>query len=259
VAFKNELGENALHEAAKEGHCNIVQLMLDNGLDPDVRTDDGDTPLSLAADGDFPAVVDMLLSLGCNVNNRDCDNETPVHRAAYNGNLEMVVKLVNAGANPDCRSKLNMSPLWIAVYKDSLKMVNYLLVKNVELEVVSRGIEAIDISYIYENPRSVLYAAIDWSSMDVVKNLVLAGYNIYQESWIMAHDFSDDNRNQSQKQQMLLHFASSPPTLQALCRNFLRRQFKMKVIECVNSLEVPENLKDCLLLKDFIAEEFYKM
>jgi hypothetical protein len=33
----------------------------------------------------------------------------------------------------------------------------------------------------------------------------------------------------------------------------------MKVIDCVNSLEVPQNLKDYLLLKDFIAEEFYKM
>jgi ankyrin repeat protein len=171
----------------------------------------------------------------------------------------MVVKLVNTGANPDCRCKLNMSPLWIAVYMDSLEIVNYLLVKNVELEVVSCGAEVYGTSYIYEDPESVLYAAMEWSSMDIVKNLVLAGYNIYQESWIMAGDFPDDDPDKSQQQQMLLDFASSPPTLQALCRNFLRRQFKRKVIECVNSLEVPQNLKDYLLLKDFIPEEFYKM
>jgi hypothetical protein len=172
----------------------------------------------------------------------------------------MVVKLVNAGAYPDCRNNANTSPLWNAVYTDRLDIVRYLLVKNVELEVLSRGFESDGESFIYEVPRSVLYVAADWSSMDAVKTLILAGYNIYRERWIMALGCPSYMPNlQSEQRQMLLNVASSPPTLQALCRNFLRRHFKKNVIDCVNALEIPQNLKDYLLLKDFIAEEFYEM
>jgi cytohesin len=264
VASKNVQGYTALHVAAWNGYCNIVQLLLDTGMNHDSRTQDGNTPLALAAHGDHTSVIDMLLPLGCNVNNADKDNDTPLLYATFNKNLEMVVKLVNAGANPDCRNKLNTTPLWNAVYTNSLRMVKYLLVKNVELEVASSGIDQhahSDVAtLIYPEPRSVLYVAADKSSMDLVMTLILAGYNIYQESWIMAHDFPEDNPNlQSQQQQMLLHFASSPPRLLALCRNFFRRKFQKKVIDCVNSLEVPKNLKDNLVLKNFIAEEFFKM
>jgi ankyrin repeat protein len=251
---------SALHEAAWYGHCNIVQLLLDTGMDQDLQAWDGNTPLSRAAQGNHTAVVNMLLPLGCNVNNTEgCHYETPLHSATFNGNLEMAVKLINAGANPDCRSRRNTSPLWMAVYSNSLDIVKYLLVKNVELEVVSCGFGLIEFS-LYQEARSVLYVAADRCSMDLVMTLIQAGYNINQESWIMAHEFPKDNPDlQSQKQQMLLDFVSSPPTLQALCRNFCRRQFKRKVIDCVNSLEIPQNLKDHLLLKDFIAEKFFNM
>ncbi|XP_048735277.2 serine/threonine-protein phosphatase 6 regulatory ankyrin repeat subunit A-like [Ostrea edulis] len=264
VASKNVQGYTALHVAAWNGHCDIMQLLLDTGMNHDAQTQDGNTPLALAAHGNHTNIIDMLLPLGCNVNNADKDMDTPLLYATFNKNLEMVVKLVNAGANPDCRNKLNTTPLWNAVYTDSLRMVKYLLVKNVELEVASCGIDQhahSDVATpIYPEPRSVLYVAADRSSMDLVMTLILAGYNIYQENWILAHEFPEDNPNlQSQQQQMLLHFASAPPRLLALCRNFFRRRFKKKVIDCVNSLEIPKNLKGNLILKNFIAEEFFKM
>jgi ankyrin repeat protein len=170
VRSKNERGYTALHEAASFSDCKIVQLLLDTGMEPDLRTEDGNTLLSLAAFRNHTGVIDMLFPLGCNVNNEDEQNESPLHMAAKNGNLEMVVKLVNAGANPDCRNIVNMSPLWSAVYeyadRNSVEIVKYLLVKNVEMEVTSCGIEPGFSDEVYDDPRSLLYVAADWSSMD---------------------------------------------------------------------------------------------
>ncbi|XP_062577762.1 ankyrin-1-like [Saccostrea cucullata] len=264
VTSKNVQGYTALHVAAWNGYCNIVQLLLDSGMSHDTRTEDGNTPLSLAAHGNHTAVIDMLLPLGCNVNNADKDDDTPLLYASFNKNLEMVTKLVNAGANPDCKNKHNTTPLWNAVYKNDLSTIKYLIVKNVELEVVSCGIDQhaqSDVAtLIYPEPRSVIYVAAHQTSIDVLMTLTLAGYNIYRESWITAREFPADSPILHRQQQMFLNnFATSPPSLLAICRNFFRRRFRRNVIPCVNSLDIPQDLKDNLTLKYFISEEFFKM
>lgn len=261
VTSRNSQGYDALHVAAWNGYRDIVQLLLDTGMDHDTRTADGNTPLSLAAHGNHMEVIDMLLPLGCNVNNADKDNDTPLLYATFNGNLEMVVKLVNAGANPDFRNTHNTTPLWNAVYKNEQSIVRYLLVKNVELEVSSCGIDQhaqSDVAVmIYPEPRSVLYVAAHHSTVDVVMTLILAGYDIFKETWIMAHEFPEGST--ALLCRMLTNFSSTPPRLLALCRNFFRRRFKRNVVDLVNSLEIPEDLKANLTLRNFIPEELFKM
>ncbi|MGH9731018.1 MAG: ankyrin repeat domain-containing protein, partial [Candidatus Acidiferrales bacterium] len=41
-------GHSPLHEAAAGGKLEIARLLLDHGADPNARTDDGQTPLSMA-------------------------------------------------------------------------------------------------------------------------------------------------------------------------------------------------------------------
>jgi len=62
---------SALHHAAWEGHINAVRLLLDNGARDDDRTDDGNTPLALAAHGGCDDVLEIFIRRGCSVNNSD--------------------------------------------------------------------------------------------------------------------------------------------------------------------------------------------
>nr|XP_011439516.2 putative ankyrin repeat protein RF_0381 [Crassostrea gigas] len=194
---RNAQGQTALHIAAWNGYTDIVDLLLKTGMEHDTRTNDGNTPLSLAAHGNHLEVINMLLRLGCNVNNVDKDDDTPLLYATFNSNLKMVCKLVNAGADPDCRNHHNTTPLWNAVYKNDQDTIRYLLVKNVELEVSSRGTDQHARSnvatVIYPVPRSLLYVAALQCSVDVVMTLILAGYNIYKE--LIPYDIYTPMRN----------------------------------------------------------------
>lgn len=253
---RNAQGQTALHIAAWNGCTDIVDLLLKTGMEHDTRTNDGNTPLSLAAHKNHFEVINLLLPLGCNVNNMDKDNDTPLLYATYNSNFKMVCKLVNAGANPDCRNKQNTSPLWNAVYKNDYDTIRYLLVKNVELEVSSRGTYQdlnTKIYVIHKEPKSLLHVAVLklHCSIDVVMTLILAGYNIYKE--LIPYGISTPMRG------VLIKFSSSPPSLLSICRVFFRRRFKGNVEENVSSLNIPENLKNSLMLKNFIPEEFFKI
>lgn len=62
---------SALHHAAWDGNINAVRLLLDNGARDDDRTDDGNTPLALAAHGGCDDLLELFIRRGCSVNNSD--------------------------------------------------------------------------------------------------------------------------------------------------------------------------------------------
>jgi cytohesin len=53
-----------LHEAARNGHGDIVQLLLAAGADPQLRNGEGKTPAELAADSGHAAVAQSLMRAG---------------------------------------------------------------------------------------------------------------------------------------------------------------------------------------------------
>lgn len=54
----------ALHEAARLGRKDLVQLLLDSGADPDPRSGYGLTPLALAAQMGHTEIMELLLQKG---------------------------------------------------------------------------------------------------------------------------------------------------------------------------------------------------
>jgi len=60
VNAANDSGLTALHQAAQEGHANIVKYLLDNGADIELTDDDGDTARELAENNDHDDVVELL-------------------------------------------------------------------------------------------------------------------------------------------------------------------------------------------------------
>jgi ankyrin repeat protein len=59
--------DNALHHAAKSGHCDIVRLLLAKGFDPNVEGYYRENPLHRACDSGHEEVVRLLLEAGANV------------------------------------------------------------------------------------------------------------------------------------------------------------------------------------------------
>uniref|UniRef100_A0A1X7SKV0 Uncharacterized protein n=1 Tax=Amphimedon queenslandica TaxID=400682 RepID=A0A1X7SKV0_AMPQE len=95
-AFLLPLENTRLSIACKEGHTEIVELLLKHGADVNVINKYGDTPLSRACLKGHTEIVKLLLNAdGININ----------HKAADNRHTEIVEALLKHGADVNVSNK----------------------------------------------------------------------------------------------------------------------------------------------------------
>ena len=96
-------GFTPLHLAAFFGHPETVRLLLDRGAEVDPVSDNDlrVRPLNSAAAGGHGKVVALLLEHGAAVDGPEGAGFTPLHVAAENGDVESARLLLAAGANPE--------------------------------------------------------------------------------------------------------------------------------------------------------------
>jgi ankyrin repeat protein len=100
-SHSRENGEGALHIVIHRNDPTYVRFLLEHGADPDIRDDQGTTPLMLAVTQNAPASVDALIDHHADVNLPNDRGETPLIRAVQMRNLALVRTLLEAGADPD--------------------------------------------------------------------------------------------------------------------------------------------------------------
>ncbi|VDP63405.1 unnamed protein product [Schistosoma mattheei] len=133
IVIKN--GFTPLYMAAQENHLEVVRLLLANGANPGLTTDDGFTPLAVALQQGHDRVValllesdsrgkiclpalhiaskkddikaaNLLLNSDVNVDHQSASGFTPLHIAAHYGNVNMTELLISRGANINFQAKL---------------------------------------------------------------------------------------------------------------------------------------------------------
>src|ERR1044071_4175709 len=82
--------ESNFIENARDGNADVVKHFLAAGMDPEVRTKDGQTPLMVAALENKLDVAKLLLEHGADVNAKNKYNGTALMSAAWKGHAEMV-------------------------------------------------------------------------------------------------------------------------------------------------------------------------
>lgn len=90
-----------IFELCKTGTAAVVETAINNGADVNTRNENGDTPLTLAAELNTDhKVLEVLLKAGANVEARNEENSTPLHLSAnVNASPEVTKALLKAGAN----------------------------------------------------------------------------------------------------------------------------------------------------------------
>ncbi|XP_013388955.1 ankyrin repeat domain-containing protein 65-like [Lingula anatina] len=85
INVQDWIGQTLLHWAARIGHIQFVQLLLQNGADTSIQDKDGCTPLHGAAWYDHTQCVQLLLQHGADTNIQSKNGWTPLHVAAEMG------------------------------------------------------------------------------------------------------------------------------------------------------------------------------
>lgn len=193
-------GWQCIHYAARRGDSRAVTANLDAGVAVDLATDDGRSPLMLAAAngqlrvlhyllnhqaeadrrdqrrgwsalhwaarGQHPAVVRALVAAGADVTLADRQGRSPLSLAAEQtqpDDTQIAHTLIAAGARPDRRDKQGDTPILLAAQRGNLALVRYLI--SLDVDVDSRG----------QTGMTPLFAAINHQRADIVRALLAAG------------------------------------------------------------------------------------
>jgi cytohesin len=119
---EDDEGATPLHVAAEYGYSEIVEVLLEHGVDPNIRDKYGATPLHYAAAFDYPKIVELL--------HKDLSDydATPLQAAAEFNYREVVKLLLEHGANPNIQENdFGQTPLHDAVSHCHIDVVRVLL------------------------------------------------------------------------------------------------------------------------------------
>jgi len=95
-------GATALIHAAREGHIDVVQVLLAAGVTTDERDERGHTALMMAAFDGHTTMVQALLAAGASTRVRSEESGlTPLIAGALSGEADVVEVLLAAGAEPE--------------------------------------------------------------------------------------------------------------------------------------------------------------
>ena len=94
-------GEGALHIVAKRGDLKYLAYLLQQGADPNLRDNQGNTALIFAARGGYDELVSTLLKVQANPNTVNSDGDMPLMLAVLRRDVSMARDLLDGGADPD--------------------------------------------------------------------------------------------------------------------------------------------------------------
>jgi len=131
VFAANDEGESVFHSIVYSGIPDRLDILLKYRPETlrllNARTNEGVTPLLLAAMLEDYPVSKQLLTLGADVNLTDNTNNAPIHPACFMGNLDLVKLLVRHGADLHIKTDKGNLPLALAINAGHDHVAKYLL------------------------------------------------------------------------------------------------------------------------------------
>jgi ankyrin repeat protein len=168
INVTTDSGATPLYFAAQEGHINIVRLLLSqNEIDVNAATDSGATPLFISSQEGHVEVVELLLATNdIDINNAENNNNgwTALHIAAETGHIEVVRLLVSkAGIDINRASRdFGFTALYVAAEKGRVEIVRILLSTN-----------GIDMNITTKDESTALYIASENGHGEIVRLILL--------------------------------------------------------------------------------------
>ena len=132
-------GWNMLHFAAEGGDTDIISLIHTHLPNIDSKTDDGDTPLMLAALNGKLHAVKWFLEKGATVACEDKIGWNTLHSAAKGGDTDIISLIHTHLPNIESKTGEGHTPLMVAAFNGKLHAVKWFLEKGATVACENKG------------------------------------------------------------------------------------------------------------------------
>ncbi|PGH21367.1 hypothetical protein AJ80_03284 [Polytolypa hystricis UAMH7299] len=132
VDIRDSYGATALVIAAKHGHRDAVQILLNNRANINAKTDTGETALYWAARKGHSEIVTLLLRNGADAI-MDDEGWSGLHWAVVRGNIEVATILLESGVELDGGRDGKIRALYLAAEEKQEVMVQMLIDSGVDV------------------------------------------------------------------------------------------------------------------------------
>ena len=164
------LGQPSLVSLLMEGKVEQAQKVLQEGADPNVLNEHGDSALIWATNLKHPGLVQALLDAGGQVNHKGSGGRTALHWACTRSENEVLRILIAAGATLDARDEQLETGLMKAARYNDFPAVSLLLKEGADPNLTD------------VDGKTALVKAIDEEAPNCVELLVLGGSNLDQQA-----------------------------------------------------------------------------
>ncbi|KAK5644313.1 hypothetical protein RI129_005613 [Pyrocoelia pectoralis] len=132
-----ETGASCLHYASSAGYDDIVNDLLDKGLDINRENNQNETPLRLAFIGKHSSTIKLLLSRGASVDDGNFTH-TYMHYAAELGDDSIVTDLIHKKVDLNTINSDGNTPLFLAVLFKNVSAVRLLIENGADYNLKNR-------------------------------------------------------------------------------------------------------------------------
>lgn len=123
----NDIGAMALFLAVEREDLNMVQTLLNLGLNPNTKDNTGQASLHRATRRANEAMIKLLLEHGAEIDCNDDDGRTPWSASVRMADKHVLKVLLDAGADPSTRGLQGVSELYTAAKDGETDCVKYML------------------------------------------------------------------------------------------------------------------------------------
>jgi ankyrin repeat protein len=189
-----------LLKTIEKGNLGKVKQLIENGADLQVKNEDKQTALYIAAKNNQFAILKYLIEQGANIQAKEKDNWSILHRAVESNHLSMVRYLIEKGADIFAKNNEKETPFDRAKNKDYIEIVNYFLDGESLLESAEKGDltkikSLVELKGLYletknSGKQTALYTAAKNNHFLIVKYLVEQGAEINareKDGWSILH------------------------------------------------------------------------